>query len=318
MTKRCDRAGCFPEMPCILGEASKDECPHYVGEGEASGNVSNQEPSDDAILLPWTGNSLGTADMPFVTGRSAARMISLIGPQDAGKTTILASWYLLLGRGHAPSGRSFAGSYTLTGWENIAHTLRWDGTPPSFPLHTTSGSGRVPGQLHIALRSGSRTADYLFADSPGEWFRRWSISRDAPDAEGARWVNERADVILILADCDALSGADRGQARVTLQNLLHRVGAEARRRPVALVWSKSDVQMAEALRKSLLETARRLMPSIVEFSVSVTPNCQDGLDPTGLLTLLEWVASAPLDHAVSHPEPLLLDDPFYRYGFASS
>ncbi|MGU3423001.1 TRAFAC clade GTPase domain-containing protein [Methylobacterium sp. D54C] len=318
MTKRCDRAGCFPEMPCILGEASKDECPHYSGEADAAATAADQQPSDDAILFPWTGNSLGTADMPFVTGRSAARMISLIGPQDAGKTTILASWYLLMGRGRAPAGRSFAGSYTLTGWENIAHALRWDGTPPSFPPHTTSGSGRVPGQLHLALRSGNRTVDYLFADSPGEWFRRWSISRDAPDAEGARWVNERADVILVLADCAALSGADRGQARVILQNLLHRVGAEARTRPVALVWSKSDLQVAEALRKGLQETARRLMPGIVEFSVSVTPKCQNGTDPTGLLTLLEWVAAAPLDRAVSRPEPLLPNDPFHRYGFALS
>ena len=314
---QCDRVGCFPEMPCALGEATKEECPHFSGAGDGPGSAVGRDQAGDTVLLPWTGNSLGTGDMPFVTGRSAARMVGIVGPQDAGKTTLLAAWYLLLGRGYAPAGRSFAGSYTLTGWENIAHSLRWDGTPPAFPAHTTSGSGRVPGQLHLALRSGGRIEDYMFADAPGEWFRRWSVSRDAADAGGARWVEERADVILLLADQSALAGTDRGVARMVLENLLHRVGAEARSRPVALVWSKADVQVADGIREGLRETAGRSIPGITEFLVSVTPPSAEGPDPTGLLALLEWVVTAPLARAISRPEPLSSDDPFHRYGTTS-
>src|SRR3712207_7219078 len=41
--------------------------------------------------------------------------------------------------------RSFAGSYTLGGWENLAHSLRWQGGHgPMFPPHTSTGAVRMP------------------------------------------------------------------------------------------------------------------------------------------------------------------------------
>lgn len=70
---------------------------------------------------------------------------------DAGKTSLLAAFYLLIARGIRPDGVEFAGSVTLEGWENIAGSLRWtSASGPTFPPHTSTGGGR-DGMLHFAL-----------------------------------------------------------------------------------------------------------------------------------------------------------------------
>src|SRR5260370_18614240 len=186
-------------------------------------------------------------------GRSNATVIGIVGPHNSGKTTLLAAWYLLLGQGHRVPHRLFAGSYTMNGWESIAHSLRWEGpTGPTFPLHTSSGSGRSPGLLHAAFRRGEfQSSDFLFADAPGEWFKRWAINREAEDAVGARWVAYHADLFLLIADCEALSGPSKGNARNALQLMAQRLGAARQRPTVSLVRAKSDITVSDEIRHTL-------------------------------------------------------------------
>src|SRR5467141_3447083 len=116
MSKECKHPYCFaPEVPCHLGEEDKSKCSPW---NEGNGHVAPEQgaPSED-LLLPWSGNSLGTVDLPFVAGRSDATVVGIVGPQSSGKTTLLAAWYLLSGQGHRVSQHVFAGSYTLSGWE---------------------------------------------------------------------------------------------------------------------------------------------------------------------------------------------------------
>ena len=42
---------------------------------------------------------MGLVDLGFVTGRGKPIVVGIVGSQNAGKTTLLAAWYLLLGRG---------------------------------------------------------------------------------------------------------------------------------------------------------------------------------------------------------------------------
>ena len=71
--------------------------------------------------MPWSGSVLGLTDLGFVAGRSKPIVLAVMGPHNAGKTTLLGACYLLLGRGHRPNEElRFAGSCSLAGWENVA------------------------------------------------------------------------------------------------------------------------------------------------------------------------------------------------------
>ena len=242
MNDECPRSKCFaPSTGCSLGHVTLDNCPEWQDSAATNADIA---PTTGESLVPWTGDAMGLVDLGFVTGRGKPLVVGIMGPQNAGKTTLLAAWYLLLGRGtQLNSNWRVAGSYTLRGWETDASVMRWaPGQPPAFPAHTSSRSARSPGLLHLAFRkTDGQIQDYLFTDAPGEWFRRWAVNREAPEAEGARWVAKHADVFLMIADSEALSGPTVGSARSVLQMLAKRLGAERGTRRVALVWSKADI-----------------------------------------------------------------------------
>lgn len=313
--KPCPTHRCYmPDIGCALGHPDAAHCPAWIGRGEAGSGT-------DAIggdgLLPWSGSALGLADLSFVAGCARPTVVGIVGPQGAGKTTLLAAWYLLVGRGAlARPGRSFAGSFTLSGWEAIAGSLRWaPGQPPTFPPHTASRGGRSPGLLHLAFRDvgARRGRDVLFTDAPGEWFRDWAVDRASPGAGGARWVAEHADLILFVADREALAGEGMGVARSAIQLLARRVAAERRDRPLALVWTKSDLdvppQVEGAVRRAVLD----LVPEAAEFRTSVVAtDGRPGAAERGFVELLEWALSrrrartSVPEPSASSPDPLFL------------
>jgi hypothetical protein len=317
MSRECKVEHCYvPETACHLGEEDWKACPNWQAMADQKPDAQSRG-ATDAVLLPWTGNSLGSVDLPFLTGRSNPAIVGIVGAQKAGKTTLLAAWYLLLGKGMKVREHLCAGSYTFQGWENIAHSLRWEGHDgPTFPLHTSSGGGRLPGILHLAFRrNNSLASDILFADAPGEWFTRWAINRDAPDAVGARWVAEFSKVFLVVADCESLAGEARGRARSSLQLLLQRLAAERLQRPVALVWSKSDIEVPKDIREAVTETAHRMIPGLTEFSVSVHPLSESASTVRSQhMELLEWALTQPQGGFKEFRAPITSRDPFFVYG----
>lgn len=298
-TRRCPVASCHaPELSCSIGNSNLRDCNHWMSAQEPQADEVNQneQPLNSTELrFPWTGNAMGVSDLPYLAGSAATRLITMVGAADAGKTSLLAAFYLLIGRGITPNNVTFAGSLSLEGWENIASSLRWSSkNGPRFPAHTSSGSGRRPGMLHLSLQVGSKRQELLAADAPGEWFSDWATSRDAPQAEGACWLSECSDVFLVIADSKALSGDSRGLARRALIDLLRRVGAEIRGRPVALVWTKSDIALPSGMQETIQEAAQRSLKDYVEFRVSLLP--PDGTKTQdrgqGIIELMSWVLSA--------------------------
>ncbi|HEY8879854.1 MAG TPA: hypothetical protein VIN03_19955 [Roseateles sp.] len=247
------------------------------------------------LRFPWTGNVMGPADLPYLAGAKRIRLLTMAGASDAGKTSLLAAFYLLIARGHRPEGVDFAGSLTLEGWENIAGSLQWNAlNGPTFPAHTSSGGGRSPGMLHMTLRSSRSECELVAADAPGEWFTDWAVHRDNPRADGARWLSERTDVFLVIADSKALSGPERGKARQALLDLLRRVGAERDGRPAALVWTKADLAVPAGIQAAIRDGAERSLKNFQEFSVSMHPESgsESRNKGQGILELLAWVISA--------------------------
>ena len=286
----CPRETCYwPDTTCNEGYLDHSKCPVLKAD---SAPEHEDRPAPDAVAMPWSGGVLGLADLGFVAGRSKPIVLAIIGPQNAGKTTLLAAWYLLLGRGFRPDDDlRFSGSCSLAGWEVVASPLRWEpgSIPPTFPPHTSSRSARIPGLLHLAFKQRSDCRrDYVMTDAPGEWFRKWAVNRETPEADGARWAAEHADAFLLVADREALAGREKGVARTGIQLLTRRLAGDLRDRPVALVWTKSDTSIPEDVENAVRSTVLKAIPSAAEFTVSIKSDPAGTDTGQGLLDLLRW------------------------------
>ena len=312
----CSRSTCFaPESTCSMGCLDHTQCPEWGGQEGVAASQEAATPYE--LVLPWSGSALGLVDLGFVAGRAKPLVVGIVGQQNAGKTTLLAAWYLLLGRGLICGDHQFAGSYSLAGWEAVASALRWaPGHSPSFPPHTTSRGGRAPGLLHLDIRhADGESRGYMFADAPGEWFQKWSANRDSVDGAGARWVAEHADVFLLIADCDALAGPSKGSARGSFLRLVERLASERGRRPVALVWTKSDVKVAPEMETVIRQTVFSSIPETVEFSVSTAVDDDDTLGKDqGFLELLDWTLQVKRECVLLPPVDTTSVDPLFMFG----
>ena len=288
----CPQETCFwsEGAGCSLGYLDPSECPALKIAPEAK---EDDEVAPEAVVMPWSGGVLGLTDLGFIAGKRKPIVVAVVGPHNAGKTTLLGACYLLLGSGHRPEEKLlFSGSCSFAGWENVASPLRWQPgrVPPAFPPHTSSTTARVPGLLHLAFTGvGDHRTDYVITDAPGEWFQKWAVNRDASDAEGARWTAEHADAFVLVADREALAGSEMGAARSGLQLLARRVADELRGRPVALVWTKSDVSISGAMEEAVRSAVDRVIPSTLEFTVTIKPSADGADNAKGFLDLLRWI-----------------------------
>ncbi|MBK9645987.1 MAG: hypothetical protein IPO67_12680 [Deltaproteobacteria bacterium] len=242
---------------CALGEL-RSSCPYAKGSAEKT-EAPVQGTDDESGRVCWNGQTLGLDDLGNLTPRARSITLGVLGDHDAGKTTMLIGAYLALLRGERLAAARFAGSRTLGAWEALASWSRFsDATQrASFPPHTSIGAGRTPGLLHLALRRGDGSSrDTLLIDAPGEWFSRWATDESAAAAEGARWVVEHADVLVVVLDSQRLTGERRGAARGDAQRLIERLGNHRAGRPVLVVWTKADHQPPDGIRRQVQETYR--------------------------------------------------------------
>lgn len=305
--KHCE----FPIVPCALG-ATPEDCPALRGivVREESAPV---RPQND---LPWTSAALGAADLSLVTAFRRPRIIGLVGLENAGKTSILAALYILLGRGHELPGRTFAGSLTLQGWEAIAAGMRLPpfGSGSGFPDHTTS-TERQPGLLHLAFRlDDGRREDVLFADAPGEWFREWADNADAATTEGARWLVRHADALALLVDSDALAGEERGRYRAQQLRLVRRMADHVDGKLVVPVWSKADVEVPPTMRERIDEQLARSFPGRAPVQNTAKPGVWTPDAARRFLGLFQaLLASDPMHSDPLAVPTLLVADPLLAF-----
>ena len=313
----CPQETCFWSngAGCGLGYLDPSDCPAL----KAAPTVKqDDQPSPETVAIPWSGGVLGLTDLSFVAGPRKPVVLAVMGPHNAGKTTLLGACYLLLGRGCRPKEElQFSGSCSFAGWENVASPLRWKpgSVPPAFPPHTSSTTARIPGLLHLAFKHDrDHRAEYVITDAPGEWFRKWAVTRDDPDAEGARWAAEHADAFILVADRQALAGPDMGAARTGIQLLARRLADELRGRPVALVWTKSDIQVSEEMEEAVRSAVLRVIPKALEFAVSIKASPDESDNVQGFMDLLRWVlnvrrSTVQLPELAGHNP-----DPLFRFG----
>ena len=313
----CPQETCFwsEGAGCGLGFLDPSHCPALKA---APTEVQDDQPSPETVAMPWSGGVLGLTDLGFVAGSRKPIVLAVVGPHNAGKTTLLGATYLLIGRGFRPNDKmQFSNSYSLAGWENVASPLRWKPGPalPAFPPHTSSTTARIPGLLHLTFKDDrDHRKDYLITDAPGEWFHKWAVNRDDPDAEGARWAAEHADAFVLVADRQAFAGPDMGAARTGIQFLARRLSSELRGRPVALVWTKSDVPISENMEEAVRSAVFRVIPNALEFAVSIVTNSDEAGNAQGFAELLCWLLNIRRTTVLLREPAPYNFDPLFMYG----
>lgn len=262
-------------MGCTKGD-NYQECPHWNNLLKTKSPKKEVSTKDrDGFGVSWTGNSLGRIDLSLITQRSTPIVIGVVGPENAGKTTLLTMIYLLLASGKKIGDWNFTGSYTMLGWENLAYFPRWKpGNNYQFPPRTPRNSGRNQGFLHLALRKNNITKDIIFIDAPGERFTKWAININDERSADAKWIHKNSDAFMFFIDCDIFTTNKRGSARSTLNSIAMRLADGLDGRPLSILWAKADKK--EAVRDTILQRINNLLRdrfgnSYSEFEVSKEP-----------------------------------------------
>ncbi len=291
---------------CVEG-LGLDVCPHYGHEPEET----EQEPGDadetvdgESVALP-PAVKLSPAEASDVLRKGVSRVIAILGPSDAGKTSLIASLYDLFQEGGV-AGNEFARSRTLHAFEHTCHDARAT-SRRGVPHMNRTPRGEVSFyHLEIGGTATGKLVSLLLGDRAGEEYR------DAADDVTivATFLEvSRADTLTVLVDGERLLDAGarhnvRGDVVMLLQSLQDGDGLRAPSR-LALVLTKIDAvrqahQMERALRDfdALISDIRRLFGTmfeeIIPFHVAASPKSNAIPRGTGLPDLLTfWLKPPP-------------------------
>ena len=299
MKFRCTHESCFRDTTCALGHIERQKCEHWNKPEDSQSSETVEQVTSENSDIPWNGYSLGLHDLAILAGRGQPKLIGIVGPSDSGKTSLLAFVYMWLLQHGTIGDWDFAGSWTLGGWESVVQHSRWTGAPPpSFPPHTSS-EGRHPGILHVSFRSRKTGAirDVMFADAPGEWFIKWARSPSDPTAEGARWVVENSDTLLLLIDSDAFAdSAKLPEARRSTRDLIEQIAASADC-PTAIVWAKDDIHIPAIASTNITNAIQEFLPKAHNIRTTTTA-------PESIEACFSWAIEAA---ELWQPTPVLAE-----------
>jgi len=262
---------------CLCGEPDYKNCENYIGGTAEVGSATVQgTTSEEEKTIAWSGSAMGSIDLEFISAKRQPFVIGVIGQSKTGKTTLLATLYMLLRGGKMIGKYQFAGSYTLLGWEKLAHFLTFNSHKKiSFPPHTSANMARVPGLLHILLKDQNGIyKDLIFTDAPGEWFTEWAKSADSHASIGAKWIDETAGAFILIADCGAFK-ASLGKERHSLMQIIERMKNTHQNRPVALAWTKSDYDFEEDIKVLMSNKVKNQLPGISTYNIAVVNRKSD-------------------------------------------
>lgn len=307
MAGKCSQPSCYPdETGCNVGGCINVKDCEFYNQSDSTSEESEiaKDAEEDYYRIAWTGNVFGLVDLNFLTASFKPIFIGISGVASVGKTSFLASLYCLLRHGKRIGNYSFSGSLTLNGWEDIAWYLSWkDNSNIQFPPHTTNNSGRVPGLLHIALRNeiGEKT-DLIFTDAPGEWFDYWRNNINGKNAKGAKWIHNNCDAFLLFADCELLSGAKRGRAKLQIKSVADRLFENIGNKPFGLVWSKSDIKVSANTKQQILSHIKQNpLVHFNEFETSVKDG-KAGVFHQNICDSINWIIEKQKSNINSKPK----------------
>lgn len=302
------------------------ECPH-AQQDDSTVEESDKIPSVELMASAATDDIVDINDGEILSVNSAAdilrygpsRVITVIGPSDAGKTTFALCLYEAFQ--HGPFDKwEFAGSMTLTAFEMRCHASRAKSGNSVPQTHRTPiGEVRF---LHLAVHNEiSGRLELLISDRSGEHYEDV-----ANGVEGCEQLHEvtRADYILFFVDGKRLTGDERHGIKSDVGMLMRSLieaGALGKTHCVGIVLTKYDqVQLSphaeraemdfQGLMATLQDKYGSSLASLKEFRIAARSENTD-IDPLhGVVELLDdCVARTPAKKYI--PDQVVLPDRFF-------
>ena len=240
----CTNADCRVSIDgkCVEGYPL-DECPHLT----RMSVEEIQEPEEPKVVRDVArvmnlslGDALNRVQASSLQRRRLSCLVGIIGPNDAGKTSLLASIYDLLQKGPV-AGVTFAGSSTLIGFEKVCHDVRAASRRNTPHMERTS-SGADAIFFHLDLRPADGDLVALFiGDRSGE---DYLAAVDNLSHADEFFELRRADVVTLLVNGEHLASSEyRHEAKAVTQQVVDAlVEANSFRRGcrLAIVLTKQD------------------------------------------------------------------------------
>lgn len=294
---------------CVEGFETST-CPHF---GRPPAGVHHDEvPSDEprvsgGVRLPIS-DTLVVADTNKLLRAGDTRVIAIVGPSDAGKTSLIASLYDLFQAGPV-LGIDYARSLTLHAFERTCHDAR-AASRRGVPHVNRTPRGEVRFyHLHLGGGSAGKDLALAIADRAGEEYRSatddLSIVSDFPEVH-------RADSLTALVDGERLLDTGerhnvRSEITMMLQALVDAHAVQEGQR-FALVLTKMDLLQSlpnkdradrdfENLFSSLQHLFGHFFSAFQSFRVAASPKSDivprgDGV-PQLLMFWLHQALAAP-------------------------
>lgn len=248
----CSNTDCrvHEDGKCVEGMSFSD-CPYYGKEAESDQATVETTSKVEPIVLP-SAAKLSVEEACDHLRRDESRVIAIIGPSEAGKTSLIAGLYELFQKGPV-HGAQFARSCTLHAFEQACHDARTDSEREEAHSPRTLPEGVAYYHLCLTPTGSSRFCNIILADRFGEDYR------DAPNGPvvGDNFAEiQRADVITILVDGSRLlSNITKHEARSSIEMML-RVFVEYEvifsKPKLAIVLTKIDeIEVSENKDKAL-------------------------------------------------------------------
>lgn len=300
---------------CVEGlELSK--CPHYGREptNEERLSTSGEAENDVAGLRIPGADTLTLDDASRLLRKAGGRVIAVIGPKGAGKTSLIASLYDLFQEGPV-AGVEFARSETLHAFEQACHDARAV-SRRNVPDMERTPLGEVRFyHLDVATSSACDALTLLLGDRAGEEFRL--AADNVPEATTFPEII-RADIITLLVDGQRLADTT---ARHNLRNeiimilqALNDGGALSRRQRLVMVLTKLDAVLASphqerahtdfaSLQNQITNLFGHAFDRIDVSKVAASPKTGALPRGTGVSDVIEFWAAAAMS-PVATPPPL--------------
>ena len=280
-----------------------DDCPHFgivdeIDEIERQ-DGADPETTDDTIRLP-SAAVLSFEGASRVLRSKGARVVTILGPTESGKTSLVAGVYEIFQRGEVRNIR-FSRSETLHAFEQICHEAR-SASRQNTPHVVRTPVGAVA-FYHLELTREDQLISLLIADRSGEEYS--SAADDVSVVEGFIEI-DRADSVSILIDGEKLLCGARhnlsSELKLMLQALKDGNGL-ANKLSLAVVLTKLDAVESSEERDRGMQGFERLVgeikrlfgdsfAAIEEFRVAASPKMSGAEKGEGLDELLAfWMSN---------------------------
>lgn len=286
---------------CVEG-MEREKCPHFGRAPQAKEQVPSQTSTGMRLAA---GIMLNDTEATSLLRRRPSRVVAMIAPSEAGKTSLIASVYDLFQNG--PVGTiAFRGSKTLRDFELVCHDAR-AASRRGKPHTERTKRGEVKFfHLDVVKEIGGEMLTLILADRAGEDYR--TAIDDTANAEPFIELR-RCDVLSLLIDGSRLRDSEsRHNVKNDAQMLIQAMAEQdifAHRPRLAVVLTKLDLVDGDDHRDrvhadfdSIVSTIRRLhgdkFSEIETHKVAASP--QDGTVArgTGMANLLaQWLKSPP-------------------------